>query len=329
MSHFPALCPPLNTPDTHQPWVLPPPCCLHPSCTLQPRPAGPCGAEGDPDPAVVSLPTGSVRPQLKSQSDTSVKCNCWQDALGSGSTSHRHHSTKPPSKSAPQGPKTHPGPQTQPGPHCCNGASTSGRHIWGHVSPLAQCHPWWRLTQPIPSATKVAWSPGAGVQSPPEQLIPSTSYRRSLDLVSSWCEAVITLISSGIAFPPRANFVSTVTSPRGVRVLQARWRQEPQQPNQAPQNHPETRGHPQIPISQGLGQPCFSRAERFKRVLGAFHHPNGVICCQELPSGSGEGTGQGERDRRLTVPKSTGGFRSGQSLGSFLAAGICCNPISP
>lgn len=261
MSHFPALCPPLNTPDTHQPWVLPPRCCLHPSCTLQPRPASPCGVEGDPDPAVVSLPTESVCPQLKSQSDTSVKCNCWQDALGSGSTSHQHPSTKPPSKSAPQGPKTHPRPQTQPGPHCCNGASTSGRHIWGHVSPLARCHPWWRVTQSIPSATKVAWSPGAGVQSPPEQLIPSTSYRRSLDLVSSWCEAVITLISSGIAFPPRANFVSTVTSPRGVRVLQARWRQEPQQPNQAPQNHPETRGNPQILTSQGLSQPCFSHAE--------------------------------------------------------------------
>lgn len=96
MSHFPAPRPSLNTPDTHQPWVLPPPCCLHPSCTLRPQPAGPCGMEGDPDPAAVSLPAGSASPRLKNQSDTSVTRNRWQDALGSGNTSRQPPSTKPP-----------------------------------------------------------------------------------------------------------------------------------------------------------------------------------------------------------------------------------------
>lgn len=114
------------------------------------------------------------------------------------------------------------------------------------------------------ATTEAAWFRGIGIQSPPECLIPSTSYRRSLDLMSSWCEAVITLISSGIAFPPRANFVSTVTSPRGVRVLRVRWRQEPQQPHQAPRNQPETRGHPQTPTPQGLSQPCAPRAQVHK-----------------------------------------------------------------
>lgn len=95
-----------------------------------------------------------------------------------------------------------------------------------------------------------------------------------------------------------------------------------------PKTTPKPGATPKSPYPRGSASPAFP-VQRFKRVLGAFHHPNGVICCQELPSGSGEGTGQGERDRRLTVPKSTGGFRSGQSLGLFLAAGICCNPISP
>lgn len=68
-SHFP------NTPDTHQLQVLPPPCCLHPSCSLWPQPASPHGMEGHPKPPLVSLSARSACPQLKGQSVTSVKHN--------------------------------------------------------------------------------------------------------------------------------------------------------------------------------------------------------------------------------------------------------------
>lgn len=149
------------------------------------------------------------------------------------------------------------GPQTQPGPHCCSGAGTSGRHPWGRVPP-PRCHP---CHIPDPCQALSSWGPceqgvplrhGAGARGPPERQIPSTSYRRSLDLVSSWCEAVITLISSGIAFPPCANFVSTVTSPRGVHALGPAAESEAEaakpgapKPTQKQGPPPPSLGHPQ------------------------------------------------------------------------------------
>lgn len=168
-------------------------------------------------------------------------------ARGAPPTAPQHQT---PSKAAPQG------PQTQPGSCCCNGAGTSGAvHPPSSVSPLVTSD------TAHPDCHRSLVVPGSWSSKSPERLIPSTSYRRSLDLVSSWCEAVITLISSGIAFPPRTNFVSTVTSPRGVRVLGARQRQEPWQPNQAPRNRPETRGHPQIQAPWELSQPRSPHAE--------------------------------------------------------------------
>lgn len=176
---------------------------------------------------------------------------------------------------------------------------------------------------------EATWSQGIGIQSPPERLIPSTSYRRSLDLVSSWCEAVITLISSGIAFPPRANFVSTVTSPRGVRALRARRRQEPQQPHQAPRNQPETRGHPQIPTPQGLSQPSAPPAEVHKSPR-CFPASQGNHL---LPGAStrlwGEGSGWGERDRRLVVPKCTGSFRNSKAWARSLLLVFAVTQYAP
>lgn len=166
------------------------------------------------------------------------------------------------------------------------------------------------------------------IQSPPERLIPSTSYRRSLDLVSSWCEAVITLISSGIAFPPRANFVSTVTSPRGVRALRARRRQEPQQPRQAPRNQPETRGHPQIPTPGSPASPVLL-VPSLTRVLLVSQPLKGVICCWEHPPGSGGREWLRGEGPEAGGPQMHRWISEQQSLGSFPAAGICCNPICP
>lgn len=114
--------------------------------------------------------------------------------------------------------------------------------------------------------------------SPQQRLIPSTSYRRSLDLVSSWCEAVITLISSGIAFPPCANFVSTVTSPRGVHApgpmaqskAESKALKSPQ--NQGTPRNPSAAPQPQCPVHSD--NPLW----RSGRVLSAPHCPSGVTC---------------------------------------------------
>lgn len=95
-----------------------------------------------------------------------------------------------------------------------------------------------------------------------------------------------------------------------------------------PETAPKPGAAPKSPCPRGSASPALPM-QRFKRVLGVSHHPKGVICCRQHPSGSREETGRGEQDRRLTVLKCTGGFRSRQSLGLFLAAGICCNPISP
>lgn len=143
--------------------------------------------------------------------------------------------------------------------------------------------PPWQVTQVTQVPPRKARGPRKiRIQSPPERLIPSTSYRRSLDLVSSWCEAVITLISSGIAFPPRANFVSTVTSPRGVCALRARRRQEPQQPQQAPRNQPETRAHPKIPTPRSPASPV-----ELHKSLPCFPTSQGSHLLLEHPRGSG------------------------------------------
>lgn len=149
-------------------------------------------------------------------------------------------------------------------------------HLGGTSGPVHSPQLNVTLASDTSATTEAAWSRGIGIQSPPERLIPSTSYRRSLDLVSSWCEAVITLISSGIAFPPRANFVSTVTSPRGVRALGARRRQEPEQPHQAPRNQPETGATPKSLPLRGSASPgllksprCFPTCQGSHLLLGA------------------------------------------------------------
>lgn len=256
-SHFPA------SPPKHprHPPAPGPATSLLPGAILQPlAPAGPHGVQGDPKPAPVSLPARSVCPRLKSQSDTSGKSNLWQDALGSGSTSCHPLSTDPPPKQLPRDPKHTQGPIPSLKPTAAVGPAHLGGTSGAVHAPSPMSH--WRVTQAPPRKPR---GPGEiGIASPPERLIPCTSYRRSLDLVSSWCEAVITLISCGIAFPPRANFVSTVTSPRGVRALRARRSQEPQEPHQAPRNRPETRGHPQNPHPQRPGQPRAPRAEPHK-----------------------------------------------------------------
>ena len=95
-----------------------------------------------------------------------------------------------------------------------------------------------------------------------------------------------------------------------------------------PETTPKPEATPKSPRPRGSASPALP-VQSFKSVLGVSHHPKGVICCRQHLSSSREGTSRGEQDRRLTAPKCTGGFRSGQSLGSFLAAGICCNPISP
>lgn len=183
------------------------------------------------------------------------------------------------------------------------------------------------LASDTSAITEAVWSQRTGIQSPLERLIPSTSYRRSLDLVSSWCEAVITLISSGIAFPPRANFVSTVTSPRGVRALRARRRQEPQQPHQAPRNQPETGATPK---RQPPGaQPACLLVHRFIRVLLVSQHLKGVICCWEHPSSSGGREWLGERDRRLLVPKCTGRFRNSKAWARSLLLVFAVTQYAP
>lgn len=319
--------PPLNAPDTHQPRVLLPPC-AHPAPfglgQLVPVGWG-AGARGrarpgrgDPDPAAVSLPAGSACSRLRNKSDTSVKrSRCRMPWAGGAPPAAPAHPN--PLQSSSQEPQTHPKPSLGPaavtGPAHLGGTSGAmlGVTLGGKCRRPSQVPPKWRGPREL------------GFKVSPEWLIPSTSYRRSLDLVSSWCEAVITLISSGIAFPPRANFVSTVTSPRGVRALGARRRQEP---NQTPRNRPETGGRPQIPTPQGLSRPRSPPAEV----------PEGPWCFppsqgDHLPPAASTRLwgrdSRGERDRRLMVPKGRGGFSSRQSPGWFLAAGICCNPISP
>lgn len=137
-SHFPA--PPTNTLDTHQLRVLPPPCCLHPSCSLWPQAASPHGMEGDPKTALVSLPARSACPQLESQSDTSVKYNPQQDALGSRSSSCQPPSIDPPPKQLPRDPKHTPGANHSLKPTAAMGPAHLGGTSGAVHPPPAQCH---------------------------------------------------------------------------------------------------------------------------------------------------------------------------------------------
>lgn len=199
---------PKNIPGT-PPALLPSPILLPPALARWSL-----GDGGDPNPAAVP-PPGSAHPQLPTPLLLAVPDRGPQAPSPGTSPSATAGGTRW---------RGDPRPQTLPGPRCCSGAGTSGRHPRSRVPP-PRCHP---CHVPAPCQALSSRGPcepgvpprrGAGARGPPERQIPSTSYRRSLDLVSSWCEAVITLISSGIAFPPRANFVSTVTSPRGVHAL--------------------------------------------------------------------------------------------------------------
>lgn len=133
-------------------------------------------------------------------------------------------------------------------PVCARGSLLLGPSQWGHTSTFPACHVGRSPSPKVPafgggarttaSQGKQQVTGSQAMPSPslaqalclpvvhprqvqtelksPELPVFSTTYRSSLDLMSSWCEAVITLISSGIAFHPSANFVSTVTRLRGA-----------------------------------------------------------------------------------------------------------------
>jgi len=108
----------------------PGPCCLHSASASRSLWDG----GGPRHPAVVSLSTGSAsRVEEPKGHVCEVPPLAGCPGLGGHLPPAPQHKT--PSTAAPQGPQTYPGPQAQPEPHCCNGASTSGKHIWNRASP--------------------------------------------------------------------------------------------------------------------------------------------------------------------------------------------------
>lgn len=132
---------PTSSKSCHLPAACTPPAAFGPS---QPVPMG----WRDPKPALVSLPARSACPQVKSQSDTSVKHNIWQDALGSGSTSCQPPSAEPPPNQLPRDPKRTPDPN-----HSLKHTAAMGpAHLGGTSGALdprsSVSH--WRVTQVPP-----------------------------------------------------------------------------------------------------------------------------------------------------------------------------------